>query len=705
MPWDETENEIRHRERDPADFDEKSFKRITLKRDVPRVYGIIGHLKGESKTTLQSLRFPKPPPDNWTMAQAKAWRAKHFKAEQALSEEVITMEVIRVPHQFLAARFAASEADRATRTVPMTFYTGAEVLQFNFERGLHRLTLSMEQGGVKLDRLNAGGPFTKGHRGPNDPDSVIGRVLNARVEAGKCRAEVVFSKHHPDADRLLAEVFDGVLTNVSVEAAVLRMHETTKDGDKLRSFFADEWEPSAVALVAQGGDPNARINAAAEQFSDCQVQFAVAGVGASAPEVTHMMNEHADAITALGAKHNMAALAAQHVGQGSTLDQFRVELLNALAAREELTPTRSHHAMVTKDERTGLVDAMAEAVACRYTGAKPGDRARQYVGARIIDLARICCEVNGVRVGGYDAAGIIRLSMLGTTDFPELLTGTGQRILLAGYAAAQPAIKQVARASTAADFRAKSMLRVSEAPKFLKVPEGAQITIAGRSESKETYALLTYGRGFSLTRQALINDDLGAFSDLVRDFGVSAGTCESQVLVDLLYGPAGVGPAMGDTYALFSTQHSNLAGSGGAISDTTLAAARLALRLAKGLDGVTIIEAAPKFLVVPAALETLAEKYLATLYPAQVADANVFAQKLQLVVVPMLDAHSATVWYVFADPAVAPVLEFAYLEGNAGPQMIREENQSGVLGVQFYAFLDYGCGAIAYRGAYRNAGA
>jgi len=37
MPWEETENEIRHRVRDPGLFDANSFRRITMKKDVPRV--------------------------------------------------------------------------------------------------------------------------------------------------------------------------------------------------------------------------------------------------------------------------------------------------------------------------------------------------------------------------------------------------------------------------------------------------------------------------------------------------------------------------------------------------------------------------------------------------------------------------------------------------------------------------------------------
>lgn len=104
---------------------------------------------------------------------------------------------------------------------------------------------------------------------------------------------------------------------------------------------------------------------------------------------------------------------------------------------------------------------------------------------------------------------------------------------------------------------------------------------------------------------------------------------------------AGVGPTMSDGKALFHSDHSNLAGSGAAIGDTTLSAARLALRTMKGLDGETLIEVSPKYLVVPAAQETLAEKYLAIIAPAQATNVNVFSGKLELIVEPRLDTTTS----------------------------------------------------------------
>jgi phage shock protein A len=61
------------RVRDPADFEEGSFRTIRLpksKAENPDVFAIIGRLKGETTTTIQAYRFPK---DQFTPAEAKTW--------------------------------------------------------------------------------------------------------------------------------------------------------------------------------------------------------------------------------------------------------------------------------------------------------------------------------------------------------------------------------------------------------------------------------------------------------------------------------------------------------------------------------------------------------------------------------------------------------------------------------------------------------
>ncbi len=292
--------------------------------------------------------------------------------------------------------------------------------------------------------------------------------------------------------------------------------------------------------------------------------------------------------------------------------------------------------------------------------------------------------------------------MSATSDFPNLLQATGNRVLLNAYQAAKPSLQKVARPSTIVDFRAKSALRLGGVPELLQVNEGGEVTHGSPVESKESYHLYTYARMFGITRQALINDDLSAFVDFTGRFGIAAANLEAQKLVDLLAS----NPVMGDGKVLFVSDHDNLlTTTASALSLTALSAARLKLRTATDLDNKTIIETQPRYLVVPACLETSAEQLLTVIWATQVSNVNPFGGgKLELVTEPRLDAQSSTAWYLFGDPQIAPVLEYAYLDGIGGPQI---ETRPGweTLGVEIRCFLDYGVGAIGWRGAVLNTGA
>lgn len=73
--FEETDEYIRYRVKNPDRFQEGSFRTITIKKDKPRVKAVIGRLKGETETTLQSLLFPKE--DDWTIPKAREWVKAH----------------------------------------------------------------------------------------------------------------------------------------------------------------------------------------------------------------------------------------------------------------------------------------------------------------------------------------------------------------------------------------------------------------------------------------------------------------------------------------------------------------------------------------------------------------------------------------------------------------------------------------------------
>jgi hypothetical protein len=391
------------------------------------------------------------------------------------------------------------------------------------------------------------------------------------------------------------------------------------------------------------------------------------------------------------------------IDRGASLDAVRAEVLSDMMTRSTV-PIRTA-ARESLDDPAVRVRAMGEALYCRVNPRHvPSGAARQYVGMTIAQIAGECLRRAGISTTGMSPAAVITRAGQGlhaTADFPAVLMDVINKTLRPAYMAAPAGLRQLAREKTAADFR--TMYRVqldSLGFQLLPVPETGEFKSDTMVDTKASYAIATYGRIFGISRQAMINDDLSAFSDIAARLGQAAAQFEAQQLVNLLTANNGLGPTMDDGKPMFDATHGNLAGTGGPIGVSTLSAARLAMRRQKSPAGGAL-DVTPAVLVVPPELETTAEQQLSSIQATKTADTNVF-DVLRLVVEPRL--VNALAWYVAAEPSTIDGVEYAYLSGFPGPQT---ESRAGFEadGIQIKVRLDYGCGAIDHRGWYRNPGA
>jgi hypothetical protein len=126
-----------------------------------------------------------------------------------------------------------------------------------------------------------------------------------------------------------------------------------------------------------------------------------------------------------------------------------------------------------------------------------------------------------------------------------------------------------------------------------------------------------------------------------------------------------------------------------------------------GVDGVTVLNLIPKFIIVPKAKEATARASVLATGPNLAASSqNWFAGRLEPVADGELDTNGSgtTKWFGAADPAIAPGIEYCHLEGAEGPQFIRKDNEQGVLGIQFYGYLDFAAKAVDWRSLYYSTG-
>jgi hypothetical protein len=654
-------------------------------------------------------------------------------------------QTLRVPVHRLSAEFLADGANSEDRIASLRWYSGAEVQQFSWENGKFMLSLSMEPRHVRMGRLKSGkAPLLNAHSNHSLSD-VLGVIESASIKNGEGIATVRFSTR-PEVDPIWKDVQDGIIRNASVGLKIHSLKKTSKEEETPAKFMAVDWEPMEVSLVPLGADPNAGFEAGKEEFMEVEVESpslqlsenrASAQLGGNMHENT---NAGAEARLEQHVKDSAARLVAseledqkqagvlsekarvmsimqvnkicalplkfaeEHISTGTTIDQFRALALDEQAKRStEFPDQRPGYARVVHDEadtRRNLVGSAITGLLSPKDAEKDADN--PYIGLTIRQIAEESVrQERGLRFTP-SREQLTKFSMQNTSDFANALENSARKQLLARYTAAEPTFRMWCRASTTPDFKTMSRVRVSEAPPFVNVPEGAQITIGLMTDSKETYALATYGRGVSFTRQMLINDDLNAFNDLIGAFGDQAARLENQSVYAILTANAN----MADGNPLFDASHSNTGS--GAIGNTGLDGMFTAMKKQTGVDGLTVLNIRPSFLIVAAAKEATGRAALTPTGPnLQVDDQNWFAGLLTLVADAELDSNGsgATKWYGAADPGRYPGIEFAHLLGAEGPQFIRKENESGVLGIQFYAYDDFAAKAVDWRPLYFSTGA
>jgi hypothetical protein len=457
---------------------------------------------------------------------------------------------------------------------------------------------------------------------------------------------------------------------------------------------AEAAQTRAVAPAAEPAVAPATIPAPS------QADVAAAAERARAEERYRIATIH-DAARKLGVAGSVAD---DLVARGVGVDAARAALIDAAATRDAQAETRPHVRTGGLDAAETRRSAVEAALLHRYDPARfaLSEPAREWRGLSLIEMARGWLEAEGVRIRGLSRDEIATRALHSTSDFPAILAGVTNKTLRAAYETAPRTYPAIARRTTVADFKLVHRLQLGEAPQLEKVNQSGEFKRGTIGEAQETYRIETFGKVIGITRQVLINDDLDAFTRVPALFGTSAATLES----DVVWGIFTANPAMADGNPLFHANHKNLAGTGAALDVAGLAKARTAMAQQRGLDGKTLLNVRPTYLVVPSALELSAEQLLAqNIVPAKATDVvPASIRSLAVIAEPRLDPASGAVpWFLVASPAAIDTIEYAYLEGQDGVAL---ETRMGfdVDGVEVRARLDFGAKAIDWRGLYKNPG-
>ncbi len=358
-------------------------------------------------------------------------------------------------------------------------------------------------------------------------------------------------------------------------------------------------------------------------------------------------------------------------------------------------------------------ESMSESLIARATGTELPERSRQFANWSFaecaLELLKIGGKARNLSVRG-DVAQILstNLALHTTSDFPLLLANTLNKMLQPEYAQAEPTYRFLAERRPFNDFRPHSFDSAGDFPNLLQVNEHGEFKSGTMGEKSESVTAATYGRIIGLSRQLLVNDDLGAFSNLAVKAARRVVDFENALFFStVITAGAGLGPDLSDTNPVYDAAHNNLTGAG-VLSVTLLGAARALMMKQTSIDGLKLNTPAAILLVSPDSL-TLAEQLLApgSALVGQgkdddaVSNVNPFAGAMR----PVGDANlTGSRFYMLADPARLANYMYGYLNGATGP---RTEVRNGFEtdGVEFKLALDFGVGAIEFRGGVSGAGA
>lgn len=350
------------------------------------------------------------------------------------------------------------------------------------------------------------------------------------------------------------------------------------------------------------------------------------------------------------------------------------------------------------------------------------DASNPFRGFSLYDLAEDSVKRTGANIRGMNRSQVVAAAFMRpinaaafghtTSDFPNLLENVMHKLLLVAYHGAQTTWQRIARIGDLTDFRAHPRYRFGTFSDIKTVNQGGNYEQGTISDAeKDSITAVRKGRILVISREMVVNDDLQALSDAARGLGRAANRTIDKDLYALLALNSGNGPTLGDSVAMFNgttTGHKNIAVTAAAPTMTSVDAARV--QMAKQLDpsGNDYVDIRPSIVWTPLALGST----FRTLNEAQYDPADNKFQKpnvcrglfRDVVDSPRLDALSAQVWYVLADPNDEPVFEVGFIGGVREPR-VEQEQQFSSDSLQWKVVHEYGVAGIGYRGILKNAGA
>lgn len=408
----------------------------------------------------------------------------------------------------------------------------------------------------------------------------------------------------------------------------------------------------------------------------------------------------------------------EHIRSGASMDTVRAAAVDFLIQHNGPVGTRmSDNGREQDNFRQAAVDGLL--LRSGMEVERPSEEAEQMRGLSLRDLAIECMAREGLGT----TTSLLRMSkddlwnmacrqfFNPTAAFPAILDNTIRKVIVQRYQAVPTTFQMWTTKGSVPDFKPTKdhEYLAGGAGEFLPVGENGELKAGTlQTDLLPQRKVGTFGRQFSMTREAFINDDVGFITTMPGAYSASAKRTINKQVYSILFN----NPTIFDGVTLFNASHNNLITSGAAPSINTLQAIMLKLLTQTDPFGDSIM-VQPRYIIVPVGYGFLMSQILET---AQIDvdgigshTANALYQyrnRLQVVEEGTLNAlagSNAVPWFVAGDPTTGRSIQVDYLNGQETPT-IRRMEVAGKLGFVWDIWLDWGITAVDFRGIAKNPG-
>lgn len=485
---------------------------------------------------------------------------------------------------------------------------------------------------------------------------------------------------------------------------------------------ADATSLTQIAAEAEqnAGENKQELNMSAEEDDKKQEVEASAEHSGQTPDVI------VEARKEQARKDRLNELAAEALEAGADVDQMEKLLDNALSNRQIDAQQFEHDCIIMqrpeRKARRGRPETsqkVVEAALALQAGLEEPEKQfdeqtlnaadESYPhGLGLGELLYNTARHNGYNGSSRDVRGILQATFMpqniqaasgfSTLSLPGVFSNVANKFLLEGFYAVEQAWDRISAKRNARDFKQMTSYRMVNGFTFDKVPAGGRLPHGELGEETYTNQVDTYGKMFAITRQDIINDDLGALSVVPRGIGRGGAVKLNKVFWDTFL----------DHSSFFTTGNNNLlTGAGSALDVDGLTDADNEFREQTDGNGDPLL-LSPRILLVPSALRIQAMRLMNSTELRGMSDeAGVFnphAGAYDLVHSQYLNSDSRKAHYLLANPAELPLIEVAFLNGQRAPTVEQADADFSTLGIQMRGFWDFGVSLQDHRAGVKSTG-